>query len=136
MIIWNDEHKTGSDEIDRQHRTLIDNINQLECLMNETNPTKEACEFLIGLVGFLEAYTKEHFQFEEDCMERHRCPIHERNKQAHAEFMKFFEQFRESHRTRGFRPEVVRTLHQTISSWIKEHILQLDVQLKPCLKAA
>lgn len=134
MIIWNENLKTGFDEIDRQHQTLIDNINQLECLLEQTNPTREHCEFLIQLVTFLESYTKKHFNFEEDCMERHSCPIHEQNQQAHAEFLYYFEQFRENHRRHGFRSDVIRNLHQTISWWIEEHILQVDTQLRPCLK--
>jgi len=136
MIVWNEKLKTGDDEIDRQHQTLIDKINQLELMLTDTNPTKEECEFLIHLVTFLESYTKEHFQFEENCMERYRCPVHARNKAAHQEFLKFFEEFRESYRHHGFRPDVIRTLHQTVKSWIEGHILQVDMQLKPCLKAA
>ena len=114
---------------------LIQNINPLECLLTETNPTKETCAFLIDIVDFLEAYTEEHFRFEEGCMERHRCPAHTANKQAHEEFLAFFKQFKEDTRRKGVRPDAVRTLHQTISRWIEEHILLVDTQLKPCLKA-
>lgn len=135
MIIWSDQFKTGSDTIDQQHQMLIHNINHLECLLAETNPTKETCAFLIDIVDFLEAYTEKHFQFEEACMEKHRCPVHTTNKQAHEEFMAFFKQFKAETRHKGFRPEAVRTLHQTISQWIEEHILRVDTQLKPCLKA-
>jgi hemerythrin len=135
MIVWDKKFKTGSDTIDRQHQMLIDHLNQLESLLWDVNPTKETCEFMVVLMGFLESYTKEHFQFEEDCMERHRCPVHARNKQAHGEFIKFFEEFRESYHRQGLKPEVVRTLHQTISAWIEGHMLQVDTHLKPCLKA-
>ena len=134
MLTWNEQFKTGSDTIDEQHQMLIHNINHLECLVNETNPTKETCDFLIGLVDFLESHTEKHFRFEEDCMERHRCPAHAKNKQAHGEFMEFLKQFKEHTRHKGFRPDAVRTLHQTMSQWIEEHILQVDIQLKPCLK--
>ena len=68
-------------------------------------------------------------------MERYRCPAHAVNKEAHESFKAFFNQFKEDTRHKGFRPDTVRTLHQTMSLWIEEHILQVDVQLKPCLKA-
>jgi hemerythrin len=135
MLVWNENYKTGSDTIDQQHQMLIHNINHLECLLTETNPTKETCDFLIEFVNFLEAYTGRHFRFEEECMEIHRCPAHAINKQAHQAFMAFFKQFKEDIRRKGFRPDTVRTLHQTISLWIEQHILQVDMQLKPCLKA-
>lgn len=135
MIEWNEQFKTGSDTIDQQHQMLIHNINHLECLLTETNPTRETCGFLIDLIDYLESYTERHFRFEEDCMEKHRCPAHAKNKQAHGEFMAFFKLFKEETRHKGFRPDAVRTLHQTISLWIEEHILIVDIQLKPCLKA-
>jgi len=135
MLIWSEQFKTGSDTIDEHHQMLIHNINHLECLLTETNPTKETCDFLIDLVNFLESYTDRHFRFEEDCMECHRCPARAKNKQAHQEFMVFFKQFKEHTRQKGFQPDAVRTLHKTISQWIEEHILQVDMELKPCLKA-
>jgi hemerythrin len=135
MIIWNAQFKTGSDTIDQQHQILIHNINHLECMLGETSPTKETWAFLINLLDFLECYTRQHFRFEEGCMEQHRCPVHAANKQAHETFLAFFKQFKEDTRRNGIRPDAIRTLHQTISQWIQEHILRVDTQLKPCLNA-
>lgn len=136
MIFWNEQFKTGSDELDQQHQMLIHNINHLEYMLGETNPSKESCAFLIRLVEFLESYAETHFRVEEDCMSRHRCPAHALNKQAHEAFLTSFRQFKDDARHRGFRPEAFRKLHQTMSQWIEGHILQVDTQLKPCLKAA
>ena len=135
MIIWNEQFKTGSETIDQQHQMLIQNINHLGCLLTETNPSRETCAFLVNLVEFLESYTRQHFRYEEGCMEQHRCPAHAANKQAHEEFLAFFKQFREDTRRKGIQPSAIRTLHQTISQWVEEHILRVDMQLKPCLNA-
>jgi hemerythrin len=67
-------------------------------------------------------------------MERYRCPAHAQNKQAHERFLALIQQFKERCRTEGFRLDVLRSLHQTLSSWIQEHILQVDTQLRPCIK--
>lgn len=136
MIEWTEQFRTGSDALDQQHQMLIHNINHLECLLSETNPNREAYDFLIHLINYLESYTEKHFQFEEECMERYRCPIHEKNKQAHKAFMLYFQQFKEDVRRKGIRPEALRALHQTMSRWIEEHILRVDTQIRPCLKAA
>ena len=136
MILWHDQFTTGSSTIDQQHRMLIYNINHLECMLTDTNPTLEECEFLIRLVSFLEAYAEKHFKFEEGCMESYRCPVHAKNQQAHEVFLMFFQRFKERTKAEGFRPDVLRVLHQTISLWIQEHILQVDTQLKPCIAAA
>jgi hemerythrin len=134
MVHWTEQFVTGSGTIDQQHRMLINNINHLESMLTETNPTREEGEFLIHLVDFLEAYAGTHFQFEEECMERYRCPAHAQNKQAHERFLALIQQFKERCRTEGFRLDVLRSLHQTLSSWIQEHILQVDTQLRPCIK--
>lgn len=105
-------------------------------MLTDTNPTREECEFLIRLVNFLETCAEKHSQFEEECMESHRCAAHVKNKQAHEVFMMFFQRFKERTLTEGFRPEVLRSMHQTMSLWIQEHILQIDTQLRPCFAAA
>lgn len=125
---------TGSSELDLQHRTLINNINHLEEMLITTNPTREECEFVIHLVEFLENYADTHFNLEEKCMARYRCPAHEKNKQGHEQFRAFFKQFKAHFNAEGFRRDILLNLHKAISLWIEEHILQVDTQLKPCIK--
>ena len=134
MVIWNEQFATGSSKIDLQHRMLINNINHLEGMLLTTNPTREECNFLVHLVDFLESYAETHFKFEEQCMESYRCPAHQKNKAAHEQFRTFFHHFKERYKAEGFRLEVLKVLHEKISLWIQEHILQVDVQLRPCIK--
>ena len=135
MVTWTEQFATGSDKIDLQHRMLINNINHLEQMLSITNPTREECDFLIHLVDFLESYAETHFQFEEQCMERYRCPAHAVNKQAHERFRNFFRDFKARYRAEGFRHEIIVGLHEATSRWIAEHILHVDTQLKPCVKS-
>jgi hemerythrin len=134
MVQWNERFLTGSSKLDLQHRTLINNINHLEDMLMTTNPTREECEFLIHLVEFLESYADTHFNVEEECMERYRCPAHKRNKEAHEQFRTFFKEFKERYRVEGFRREILLDLYQTLSQWIEGHILAVDTQLRPCIK--
>ena len=134
MVIWNDQFVIGSRTIDLQHRMLINNTNHLECMLTNRDMTREEVEFVIHLVDFLEAYAETHFKFEEGCMERHRCPAHAQNQQAHEQFRKFFQEYKERIRLEGFHPDLLRQLHQKLNSWIQEHILTVDTQLRPCLK--
>ena len=60
--------------------------------------------------------------------------MHAKNKQAHEVFRMFFQRFKERCKTEGFRPDTIRTLNQTLSLWIQEHIVKIDTQLKPCLQ--
>jgi len=135
MVLWNEKFATGSRVLDQHHRTLIDNINHLEEMLTITNPTREDCEFMMNLVDFLEKYADMHFNLEEECMARFRCPAHAKNKKAHDGFLKFFRDFKEHNKAEGFRAKILVDLHETISRWIEEHILQVDTRLKPCIKA-
>ena len=103
MIIWNEQFATGSDTLDQQHRLLINNLNLLGSLLTDTNPNREQGEFLIQLVDFLESYAHTHFSFEEQCMEKYRCPAHAKNKQDHEQFLKFLREFKERCRAEGLR---------------------------------
>ena len=134
MVIWTEQFATGSDTLDQQHRMLINNLNLLESLLTDTNPSREQGEFLIHLVDFLESYANTHFEFEEECMERYRCPAHAQNKQAHEQFRKFLREFKERSRAEGLRLDVLNSLYQRLSSWIEGHILSVDTQLRPCIK--
>jgi hemerythrin len=134
MIQWNEQFMTGSSQLDQQHRMLINNVNHLEGMLTITNPTREECEFVIHLVDFLDSYATTHFEFEEQCMERYRCPAHQKNKLAHEQFRGFFQNFKERYKAEGFRREVILSLHQVAKQWIEEHILQVDTQLRPCIK--
>ncbi len=134
MLQWTEQFATGVGHIDHQHQALIDNINQLEMLLVNFSPNKQEYQFMLQLVDFLEFYAKSHFNVEEQCMEAFRCPVHAKNKQAHATFLAFFEEFKTQYQLNGLRREFIETLHAMVSGWIMEHILQVDTQLKICIK--
>jgi hemerythrin len=35
----------------------------------------------------------------------------------------------------GFKVELLRNLHELMSSWIEQHILKIDTRLKPCIQS-
>jgi len=134
MVQWTDKYTTGSDTLDQQHQTLIDNINRLEEMLLISHPSREQFEAMIEVVDFLEFYASAHFKAEEACMEAYRCPAHAQNKQAHADFLKYFNDFKEHNRAKGFPRDIIVQLHDVASRWIHEHILQIDTRLRPCMK--
>jgi hemerythrin len=133
MIMWTTDFETGSPKLDQQHRLLIDHINLLEEQLQSTNPTNEEVAFAIHLVDYLEAYANIHFKTEEDCMEAYRCPAHEKNRQEHGQFRGFIRDYKRLCDIQGFNLELLRNLHNAMGAWIREHILKIDTQLKPCI---
>lgn len=133
MLAWNDKFATGSALVDTQHRMLIEKINHLENQLNGPLPPKATCDELINFLG---SYVVTHFKFEEQCMEKAKCPAHEINKKAHADFLTFFGKFKEKYVAEGPKPELLKGLHKAAAEWIQNHILTIDIKLKQSLAAA
>ena len=136
MIIWNEDYSTGIATIDRQHKLLIDQINQLEEVVANPKPTEPEIRFADSLVNFLEAYSKMHFGLEENCMAAYRCPAYALNELQPNEFLEFIERFRHKFNAEGFSVEAFKELHEMTSSWITRHILRVGGQLFPCVQSS
>jgi hemerythrin len=134
MIKWTKEFETGSAKLDRQHRLLIDNINLLKDLLDSPDRSRQEAEFAVFLVDYLENYADIHFTGEEKCMEAYRCPVHATNQQEHERFRRFIHDYKRLCEMEGFKMELLRKLHGEMRTWIIEHILKIDTQLKPCIQ--
>ena len=136
MILWTKQFETGSAKLDLQHRLLIDNINLLEEELKTPDFTGVEAEHAVRLLEYLEAYANIHFTVEEKCMESYRCPAHAKNRQEHERFRDFIRNYKRLCELEGFKVELLKNLHEVIRSWIEEHILKIDTQLRPCIPPA
>lgn len=134
MIIWKQEFETGLARLDQQHQTLIDNINLMGEMLRPASLTPGEVKHMADLVDYLEEYAHFHFQGEEQCMASHRCPAHGLNQQEHARFLGFIRDYKRLCELEGFSVELLRNLHQVMSTWVAEHIFKIDTQLKPCVQ--
>ena len=133
MLLWTEQFETGHLLVDTQHRMLISYINRLEDLAQNSNPSQVEVELFLRFVEFLETYISTHFRDEEGCMHHFKCPVRVENQLAHRAFLAFFRKFKLRLEVEGYHHEVVQELHDACSAWIQQHILRIDVQLKPCL---
>jgi hemerythrin-like metal-binding protein len=129
MLLWNEKYATGDSLIDSQHRMLISYINQLEGLARIANPSVQDFERFLRFVEFLETYVLTHFKDEDACMNRARCPAYEENKRGHSEFLDFFREIKLRLGTEGCHPALVKKLHESCTTWVKQHVFRIDVQL-------
>jgi len=136
MIQWGEAFATGSAALDQQHRILIENINGLEEQLHTTNPTREDLAFVIKLVDYLAFYANAHFQDEEHCMLKSKCPAFAVNQKAHERFREFIREFKRQCDLKGFNVELLRQLHELLEAWVQEHLLKIDTQLRSSLRAA
>lgn len=131
MLTWSEKFSTGSSLVDTQHRMLFVKVNHLEHLLDGPPQPRQAYDELINFLG---TYVITHFEFEEECMDQHRCPAHAKNKAAHAAFLAKFDDFRNRYIRQGPDPTLLRELQRFASDWIQEHILAVDINLRGCVK--
>ncbi len=130
MITYNAQTmSTGVAEIDKQHQELIGKLNQLfERMMKGEGATG-----LKELLDFLGTYAAWHFGREEACMANHRCPVAAANKNAHAEFIRVFTEFRGRLAKEGPSTRLTLEIQNRVSEWLRNHIVKVDTKLKDCI---
>jgi hemerythrin len=78
-IYWQKSFETGIDEIDQQHRQLVEMIAQLEESLKRGAVNDEVGNVIVGLVD----YVKIHFAFEEQFMQQICYPRYEPHRSEH-----------------------------------------------------
>jgi len=98
-----------------------------------TKPTSRDIDAVSQFLDFLQHFVDTHFSYEERCMDSYRCPAHQKNKDAHEIFRQKFKLFKARSEKEGFPVPMLVELDETVEDWIKNHILHVDTQLKPCI---
>ena len=119
------------DTVDSQHKTLIERINELHaaCLAGT------AKEELLKMLSFLGDYAQSHFKHEEGVMDQHQCPARGKNKAAHAQFLADYASLVEIVKRDGATTTAVIQLKEMLGNWLKNHICNVDTQLRGCVQA-
>lgn len=81
--IWEKQLMTGVVEIDTEHLTLIESIDEL----HEALKSGKGKVVVLETMNFLRNYTKIHFKHEEALLEKYDYPDLERHKKLHMEFI-------------------------------------------------
>lgn len=131
MITWDESMITGVDDLDVQHKKLIQKFNEFSQVMTDGHARETAGDVL----DFLQFYATWHFEREEACMAEHQCPIAARNKQSHAEFLQTFNQFYKQWQENIMDDALIEQTFSELSEWIANHIRGIDTQLRPCVSA-
>jgi diguanylate cyclase (GGDEF)-like protein/hemerythrin-like metal-binding protein/PAS domain S-box-containing protein len=120
---WNDSFNTGVNEIDQQHKVLVDLLNQVACFitLQRTNIDVES------LLNKLLDYAAYHFDYEEnywinslpDCL--HTIE----HTKSHKLFAEHVNELRESAKTSS-EEQRLEELLSFLASWLASHILESD----------
>jgi len=127
IIRWTDAMSVGIDDLDNDHRVLIDLMNQLACAdMRHDHITQEA------VLDELVDYTVFHFEREEQHMEQAGFPGLAAHRRVHAELAEQVFAIRRK-LVSSARNELGDEVLAFLSNWLQEHILKTDALYAPCL---
>lgn len=117
---WNDDFITGIDEIDHQHRTLVDMTNALYETINDLDD--QAPPLSVTLERLLN-YTENHFALEERLFEELGYPESQAHKAEHDKFSGQVRGLLERYQTGEQVSEQTLSL---LKHWLSHHILKVD----------
>ena len=121
-VEWMDEYSVGIDSIDRQHKKLIALINSLQTAINYSAGAEYEQEALDALVD----YTKTHFGYEEDLMQKNGYPDFTTHRAEHELMISRVEQVLSEYRR---NPETaMQNAVDFLRDWLINHINGTDKQ--------
>jgi len=126
-IEWNESLSVGIEEIDNQHKGLIDIINLLE----SSSKVAERHKICFEIVLKLKQYCDEHFMTEETYMVRYDYPMFVAHKKEHTEFIKNVLDF-EMACVEFYSPYT--PMLDFLKEWFVKHIKDTDIKMGDFLK--
>jgi hemerythrin-like metal-binding protein len=125
FLTWTSEYSVGVEAMDRQHRHLVDLINQLHTAMKNGAPRSEIHDVFQGLA----VYTQQHFTAEEAFMQRTGYQGLQGHQAQHRELISslgiLWKDFQAGRMT------VSLELMKFLKQWLLNHILNSDRKYAP-----
>lgn len=123
-ITWDSRLQTGLEELDGQHRTLVDTVNRILAVVGNGGHNRDELE---GLLVFLRDFSLTHFQAEQELMVRCDYPGEAGHRRAHADLVDQLELVLAGYRAGTITLDAV-TL-EGLDAWLVRHIQDEDFRL-------
>lgn len=127
MVAWDNKYETGIQEVDEQHQSLFNYINDLEECLEDGTYDGARIEIILN---FFQMFCSTHFSLEETCMLRLSCPAYEKNREAHGKFLEYYKKFRVKFRESDNKKGLLQEFHSMLLKWLVNHIMKIDMNLK------
>jgi len=129
LLQWEDRFSVGVDHFDRQHRVLVDLINELHDAMRAGKGQQE----LGGILEKLIQYTRVHFTNEEEWMVQYQYPAYPEHRASHENLTRQVLEFQRQYKdgTIGLSVQMIHFLKE----WLVNHILGEDKAYSPFFQA-
>jgi hemerythrin-like metal-binding protein len=128
LFVWDEKCRTGIDEIDRDHKGLVNLINDLYEAMQDGS----GGALLLPIFSALKHYTEDHFAKEERYMIECEAPDQTKHFQEHKRMVETLADLESRHR-KGEAAISLQTL-TFLRDWLKNHICVVDQVMATQLK--
>ena len=125
---WNEVLATGIEEIDDQHKRLLEIINQLRVAAGQGARRDASAEALQQVLD----YTIYHFDYEEKLLEKAGYELLPLHKRTHELFIRRIPDFQKRH---AAGEDVLQEVHDMLARWLVHHIQNDDRGYAPTVKA-
>ena len=128
LLTWQAEHNIGIEEADRQHKKMLDMMNEVHILSAQQHSNKAISQALDVLIS----YTEVHFGWEEKFFDGYQYPKSEEHKKHHA---RLIDQLRDHQKNieMGDQQAIDKELSQ-LNDWLINHIKHSDSDYANFLK--
>jgi len=128
LIEWTQKLSVNFEEIDNQHKKLIQLINKLHDAMKKG----KGSSILDDVLKEMTDYAKYHFGTEEKFMEQFKFPELKEHKEQHHDFINKVGEFTEEMKDSKIGMSL-KVMH-FLADWLKTHIINEDHKYVPYLK--
>jgi hemerythrin len=118
--IWTSNLNTGIEAIDKQHRMIVEYINQLDDAKSGGGKPQLVAKVIKNLVG----YTISHFKYEERLLEQAQYPFLKAHRNVHEIFIKRLNDYQERFK---LGEDIAEELHMMMFNWLFGHIRHDDM---------
>ena len=122
-LVWDEILSVGVDEIDEDHRKLVNLFN----ILNHAVVDEESPDYLAAILAELINCTARHFSHEERLMLKHRYQGFEEHRAEHEELIQSARALQQGI-LRANQPMVDEHI-EFLERWLTEHILTADLRL-------
>ncbi len=130
FVEWSDELSVGIEEIDAQHKVLVDLVNE----MHEAIAQRHGSDVVKDILDKLVDYTRTHFVVEESLMRILNYPDYEPHKEQHEELMQHVHDLQD--KVASGKTAIGFELLHFLKVWLTKHIMETDRQYSAFFLAA
>ncbi|MFO7154513.1 MAG: bacteriohemerythrin [Caldicoprobacter oshimai] len=121
-IKWRKDLEIGIDEIDNQHKSLVEAMNKLL----EASAAGRAKQEIGNTLDFLSDYVITHFNYEQEYQKKHNYPKYEEHLKLHQFFLQEVEGMKRKFDQEGATLPFIVQFNKKIVDWFVNHISKAD----------